>query len=100
MARIMAHPRRGFDILDRSCCRTYIPQSGEFPPWSSSPLYQGGVSYLTPREAIPPILKQVIDNAQKPHPPEADEAGRKLALNPYSREALEEYIAAKRRARQ
>ena len=54
---------------------------------------------MAPRDTIPPILRLVLENAQKPHPREADEAGWKLALNPSSREAVEEYLAAKRRSR-
>jgi hypothetical protein len=47
---------------------------------------------LAPRDTLPPVLRLVLENAQKPHPREADEAGWKLALNPCSRDALEEYL--------
>ena len=52
---------------------------------------------MAPRDTIPPILRLVLENAGKTHPREADKAGWKLALNPTSREALEKYLAAKRR---
>lgn len=45
---------------------------------------------MAPSEAIPPILKQVIENAQKPHPPEADEAARTFVLG---RGPLKDYAA-------
>jgi hypothetical protein len=51
---------------------------------------------LAPREAIPPILKQVIENAQKPHPPEADEAARRFVLG---RGPLKDYLEALRKHR-
>jgi hypothetical protein len=58
-----------------------------------------GVRDLAPRDTLPPILRWVLENAQQPRSAELDDAGRKLALHPYSREAVEEYIAAKRRSR-
>jgi hypothetical protein len=51
---------------------------------------------MAPREAIPPIFKQVIENAQKPHPPEADEAARRFVLG---RGSLKDYLEALRKHR-
>jgi hypothetical protein len=49
------------------------------------------VNYLATTRTLPPILKQVIKNAQQPHPPEADETARRFVLG---RGPLKDYLEA------